>query len=175
MTENRFTFAVDRKPEGRYALSRVGLIGLYVLFLVVGFCVFYAVRMPQVFAVCPLLLLILVFYTWRYTQVTNEYEIEIGQISFARIYGNRTRRNAMTLRIKDLVSAGPGKGGNGRYAHVYDFRGSVHSPDTCYLVYRNDKDEAILVLFEGTQKAFRRGKSEKTGGAQDLQRAPGIS
>ena len=121
MTENRFTFAVDRKPEGRYALSRVGLIGLYVLFLVVGFCVFYAVRMPQVFAVCPLLLLILVFYTWRYTQVTNEYEIEIGQISFARIYGNRTRRNAMTLRIKDLVSAGPGKGGNGRYAHVYDF------------------------------------------------------
>lgn len=156
MEANSFTYAVDRHAEGRYRLRRIFLITLYVLFVLVSFVVIYITRIPQVFALCPLFLFILVFYTWRYCQVTNEYVIEVGEISFTRIYGNRKRRPFLCLPIRSLARIAPQKDfALNRYRRVYDFRRTVTSPDNYAAEFVNERDERCLVLFEGTKKALR--------------------
>lgn len=157
MNENSTVYAIDRKHEGAFGFFRLGMIALYAAVVLAFFLVVYMTRLIPVFAMCPFLMMILVLATWRYTQVTNEYRIEVGEIIFTRIYGNRSRKELIKLRIREDVQevfpAEDARGGN--YAKVYDFRGSVNTPDAYCLVFTGSKDERCIVYFEATRKAIK--------------------
>lgn len=156
MNENSMSYAVERKNEGRYAFLKIGLIALYILVVLGFFVAIYITRLVPVFAMCPFLTWILWLATWRYTQVTYEYSIEVGDVSFARIYGNRSRREVLKLHIREVKAVHPAedeRGGN--YAKVYDFRGNAKTPDAYCLVFCNEKEERCLVYFEATRKAIK--------------------
>lgn len=156
MMENSIIYAVDCKGEGRYGRRRILFVFLYVAFVLAFFLAFCAVNIPQVVALCPILLLILVLATWRYTQVTNEYTIEVGDISFARIYGNRTRREYLKIPVKELRAVAPvEKCPAKNYKRSYEFRGSTKSPDSYYLIFLDKNGEEAIVYFEATRKALR--------------------
>ena len=55
----------------------------------------------------PLSLWIIIWLTWRFTQVEYEYSFFSGALTVNRILGNRTRKKMTEVRIHDLASVFP--------------------------------------------------------------------
>lgn len=55
----------------------------------------------------PLSLWIIVWLTWRYTQVEYEYSFFSGALTVNRILGNRTRKKMMEVRIQQFSAIFP--------------------------------------------------------------------
>lgn len=156
MTENYFEYAVDEKPTGKNLLRRVLLIACYIVFALAYFIFFYTVKIPHVIAILPFILMIVVVFTWRYVNVTHEYVIAVGEITFSRIYSNRRRKEILRLSIRDLCEVAPDEGeAVGPFATVYDFRSEKSTPDSYVLVFQNERDRRCLVYFEATKKALK--------------------
>lgn len=155
MTDNYFEYAVDAKPSGKNLLFRILLIVGYVLFAVLFFALFYAVHIPHLIALLPFSLFILVMLTWRYVSCTYEYIIAVGEISFARIYSNKLRREILRLHIRDLRRVMPEPENNASYARVYDFRSAPTTPDSYCLVFADERERECLVYFEATRRSLK--------------------
>lgn len=156
MSDNYLEYAVDQKAEGKNLRLRVLLVSGYILAAVLIFVVLYRVRIVQLVALLPLLLLILVLWTWRYVSVTHEYIIATGEISFAEIYSNRRRKEVLRLRVRDVRAIEPAADHRpSDVERVYDFRGSEKTPDAYWILFRDDKDRNCLAYFEATAKALR--------------------
>ena len=52
----------------------------------------------------PLSLWVIVWLTWRFTQVEYEYSFFSGELTVNRILGNRTRKNLTKVRIQNFSS-----------------------------------------------------------------------
>ena len=155
MLENSTTYSIDRKHEGSFAWRRIGLVALYAAVVIVFFVLIYTTRAVPLFAICPMALFILCLATWRYTQLTNEYVIEVGDITFSRIWGNRNRKTVLKLPVRELLAVYPAEdAGAGQFKRVYDFRGSVKTPDA-YCIEFTDGEERSLIYFEATKKAIK--------------------
>ena len=156
MTENYFEYAVEEKNSGKNRLLRAALILAYVLYSAAFFLVFYLLLIPQIIALLPFSLLIIVPLTWRYVSVTHEYIISTGEISFANIYANRKRKEILKLSIKELCRVEPTEAtGKESFFRVYDFRSAADSPDSYRILYKDEKDRLCLVYFEATKKALK--------------------
>ncbi|MBQ8175184.1 MAG: hypothetical protein IJ009_07275 [Clostridia bacterium] len=157
MTDNYFEYAVDAKPSGKNLLFRILLIISYALFAALFFVVFYAIHIPHLIALLPFSLVIFVMITWRYVSCTYEYIIAVGEISFARIYSNKLRKEILRLHIRDLRCVMPEEPNTnmGRYARVYDFRSAPTTPDSYCLVFVDGREKECLVYFEATNKALK--------------------
>ncbi|MBE6699635.1 MAG: hypothetical protein E7584_05310 [Ruminococcaceae bacterium] len=55
----------------------------------------------------PLSLWIIVWLTWRFTQVEYEYSFFSGELTVNRILGNRTRKNLTKVRIQNFSAIFP--------------------------------------------------------------------
>ena len=55
----------------------------------------------------PLSLWIIVWLTWRFTQVEYEYSFFSGELTVNRILGNRTRKTLAKVRIQQLSAVFP--------------------------------------------------------------------
>lgn len=156
MTENYVEYAVDKKAKGKNRVLRILLVFLYVLLSAAYFVLFYAIRIPQLVALLPFFLVILIFYTWRYVAVTHEYIIAVGEITFSNIYANRKRKQILKLAVRDLCSVGPDDGMRPTgFARVYDFRSASDTPDSYCLIFRDERERECLVYFEATNKALK--------------------
>ncbi|MBQ8350961.1 MAG: hypothetical protein IJY20_02815 [Clostridia bacterium] len=156
MTENYFEYAVDEKPKGKNLLRRVLLVVFYVVFALAYFIFFYSIKIPHVIAMLPFLLLIVVFFTWRYVNVTYEYIIAVGEITFSRILSNRSRKEMLQLSIRDLLEVVPDDGQKpASVDKIYDFRSEKGTPDSYCLVFQNGQEKRCLVYFEATKKALK--------------------
>ncbi len=153
MQENSFEYAIDCKPEGKLFWRRFLLVLLYIVVSVAFLVFFIAVRIPQVIALLPILLWILVHYTWLYVSVSYEYVIEVGEISFAVIYDNRKRRELLRVPVRELEAVFFEEPAT-TYDRVCDFRSSKRAVDTYYLSYY-EGNAHILVLFEATKRAIK--------------------
>ena len=106
-----YEHVVKQKIEGKWRLARIGLVLFYVLFALTLLLLLIAWNVPQLIALLPLLLWILVFFTWRFACVEYEYSITSGTLTFCKIYGNRTRRKILEIRLRDATQIVPLDGG----------------------------------------------------------------
>lgn len=156
MTENYFEYAVEEKNGGKNRLLRAILILFYILYSAAFFLAFYMLLVPQLIALLPFTLLIIVPLTWRYVSVTHEYIISTGEISFANIYANRKRKEVLKLTIRELCRIEPDeKHRKENFFRVYDFRSAPDTPDSYRILYKDEKDRLCLVYFEATKKALK--------------------
>ena len=97
-------FSVRQRREGKYLLRSAALIALYVAFGLLYFLFFTVgpIKVTPMIALLPLFEWILVFFTWRFTDVEHEYTIASGTITFADIYASRTRKVKLEVRIRDI-------------------------------------------------------------------------
>ncbi len=153
MQENHFEYAIDCKPEGKLLRRRILLIFLYIVFSFLFFFGAIAINIPQLIAMLPLLLVVLVHYTWLYVSVSYEYVIEVGEISFCAIYGNRKRKELLRVPVRE-VEAVFYETPAATYDKTVDLRSSKRAVDTYYLSYYSEKTH-ILVAFEATKKALK--------------------
>ena len=89
---NTYEYAAEQKSEGKWKLARILVLSAYVLFVAAYFLILYIIRLIPLFAITPIIVWMLVFFTWRYTKPDYRYFIEKGKFSFYTYYGKKTKR-----------------------------------------------------------------------------------
>ena len=157
-TEN----VVAQKAEGSWLPKRILLIVLYVaagLLWLVGVVGILKIWLLWMFL--PILIWMLVFFTWRYVAVEHEYTMASGVITFSEIYGRRSRRQKCEFKIRELTKIAPVSDAykndyDAKDISVrYDFRGTVKSPDSYFFTFKTADGKAGVVYFEATAKALK--------------------
>jgi 3D (Asp-Asp-Asp) domain-containing protein len=122
---NSFEFTVEQAKEGKWKLARIGMVCLYILYAV-AVAVIIGVALPgmvPLFALVPVTLWIIIFFTWRYVSVEYEYSIISGELTFSKIYGGRSRREVMKMRVRDASLIAPLDG------DVYSAKATAYTGD----------------------------------------------
>lgn len=102
-----YEFVVAQKSEGNWKLARIGMIALYVCFVVGCFLLGISMNVLPPLALVPIFTWMLVFFTWRYVSVEYEYSITSGELTFSKIFGNRSRRTVLKLMLRDAIKIAP--------------------------------------------------------------------
>ena len=143
---NTYEYVVDQKLKGAQKLRKVGLVLFYILF-VIGWLIFgFWSKMFPLLALCPVTLWMAVFFTWRYVQVEFEYSAVSGAVTFAAVYGNRSRKKLCEARIKDCVTIEPEKS--------VDCRSCADAEDG-YFMLTETNGKKTVVYFEATEKFLK--------------------
>ena len=163
-----YEMAVTQRIEGKWLAARVGLILFYTVYVLGLLLVALRTRiLVPLFALIPITLWIIVFITWRYTDVDYEYSITSGELTFAKIFGNRSRRRVLTLLLRDAVRIAPLD--NGEHSaraeawkpeREFSAISSLSAPDIYYVLFeykngrKGEKCRAIF-YFEATNRALQ--------------------
>ncbi len=154
---NYFEYCVEVKNEGALRLKRFLLVLAYILFPVVLFSVLCLLRLYVLGCFTVILTAILCFFTWRYVQIEYEYIVVKGEMSFSKIFGRRSRREFLKVRIQDMSMLAPYKDSYKARADLigkkYFAVSSMKSPDIYAAIFKEGKkNEQAVVLFEATSK-----------------------
>ncbi|MBQ8441016.1 MAG: hypothetical protein IJX19_10165 [Clostridia bacterium] len=157
-----YEYVVNEKKNATVVCKRICLLLLYALwavgFLVVGMTTRLLVPLM---ALVPLSLWIIVFLTWRFTQIEYELSFFSGVVTVSRIYGGRTRKKLAEITIRDMVGIYPC---DEEYAQKIDSfghekeimaAGSLDSPDLYAALWRDEDGKKYLLWFEATEKALK--------------------
>ncbi len=155
---NYAEYGVAKKAEGDNLTKRILLVLLYVFFGS-GYIVFFltAVKMPQVIAVLPLLIWMLIFFTWHLVKYDYEYKIEQGEMVFYIAYSPKKKKEQLRFKIRDAEKIAPVACFDDeqiKNAVVYDYRGTAKSPDS-YIAYYLNEGKGYAVYFEATTRAVK--------------------
>ncbi len=156
---NYAEFSYEKKSEGKNKLSRILLVLGYIAFISLFFLVCYLTRLIPVFAVAPIFLWMLIFFTWRLVSYDMYFEFKSGTLSLGRVKEKKTgriKKELLSLSVqnareicpytKDLSLA--------KEKRVYDFS-SAPSSDKCILIRFDQGGTPCAVIFEGTARIGR--------------------
>lgn len=157
-----YEYTVAEKKDTKLLFKRITLIAIYVLwgtlFLFAGF----ALRIIVPFlAFIPLSLWVLIFLTWRLTQVEYEYSFFGGVLTVSRVLGGRTRRELCAINIKSASDILP-------YDDAYMQKIENFSADRTFLaassndalnlyciLWTDEENRRNALFFEPTEKALK--------------------
>lgn len=168
---NEFTtheHAVAQKIEGKWLVARIGLVFLYVaLATVILLCGIGTRIFVPLLALTPVFICIVIFITWRYVSVEYEYSITSGILTFAKIYGNRSRRTFLEIDLREAsriapLDNGPHTEQADRWHPEREFSAisSLKAPDIYFILFEfkdkksGDKRRAVF-YFEATSRALQ--------------------
>ena len=151
---NYAEYGVERRAEGKNKLARMLLVFLYIVFASSYAGFFISVRIPQVIALLPIFLWILVFFTWRLVKYDCEYKIEQGEMIFFISYSAKRKKEKLRIRVKDAKKIIPEKEYDRGTEEFFDFRGSKKCSDGYVIVYEQGGKE-IAVAFEAIPQALK--------------------
>ena len=155
-TPNSTEYTYGKRAEGRLKLLRVLTVLGYVIFLSLFFLFCYLTRIIPLFAIAPLVLWILVFFTWRYVSYDCYFEFTSGELTLGRSRRTRAgmkRTAVVRIRVKDarIYSVAPGDPVIGKISHGYDLSSSHSSPAMTAIEFSfNGRD--TVALFDRTDK-----------------------
>ena len=149
---NHADYAYRKKKEGVLLVKAVLLVLLYSAFFGGFFLLCYLSRLVPFFAVAPLLLWILVYFTWRYVSYDIYYTFESGTLTFYRQTGKKSRRATtplLTLRVQETEGAYDGRSPREERAEAkgkfYNFTSSKDASPTVLLRFcKGGRDAAVL-------------------------------
>lgn len=142
---NSYEFVVEQAKEGKWKLARLGMVGLYILYAigVAGLIVALAPALIPLYALVPITLWIIIYFTWRLVSVEYEYSIMSGELTFSKIYGGRSRRAVMKMRLHDASLIAPLDG------DVYSAKATAYQPEKEFSAISSLKAPDIyFMLFE---------------------------
>ena len=150
-------FSYTRKSEGKYKVKRCVLIACYALFVGMFFGVVLMTKLIPVFALCPIFLWMLIFFTWRYVSYDYYFEFKEGHLQFGKIMGTKRGRKKYPLvrvHIKEAELIAPYVECEERLSEakkIYDYSQSGSSDKRILILFREGSDLSA-VIFEGTAK-----------------------
>ena len=153
---NYAEYTYDIKSEGKIKLMRrLAVIG-YVLFAAAYALLFILIKVPQVIAVLPIFVWMLIFFTWRYVSYDCYFEFEAGMLSlgYVRVTKNGRKKNEkLKIHVKEASFIGPYEENKelAEGVRLYDMSESQSSDKRIILLWDN-KGEKSAVIFEGTRK-----------------------
>ena len=156
-----YEYVVSQKIEGKWRLKKIGMIFLYVCFVIAWFVFGFVSHLFPLLALMPVTLWMLVFFTWRYVNVEYEYSMTSGEVIFSNIYGNRSRKKIVEFRLKDCSLIAPvatheHKARDYEPQNVYYAVSSVNSTakNAYFALFEKDGVKCV-VYFEATEKALK--------------------
>lgn len=114
----------------------------------------------------PLSIWIIVFLTWRYTNVEYEYSCFSGKMTVSKILGGRSRKKIAEITVKDLVAVFPytdenvGRADAFAANKVYDVSSGLPESkraerDDRWIALWSDGDERRMLCFEPDEKVLK--------------------
>lgn len=157
-----YEYTVAEQKNTALLFRRVTLVALYILWASVWLVVGIAIRLiAPLLAFIPLTLWILIFFTWRLTQVEYEYSFFAGVLTVSRVLGDRSRRTLVEVSLKNLSSVYPC---TEEYAERIDafhadrtvLAASSSESDGLYAALWSDEENGRQTLyFEPNEKALK--------------------
>ena len=167
-------YTVDRKKQGAYRFLKPLIIAAWIVIPIVLIVATVIIGNTlggigglfkmSIFIILPLTAGLAKFFfmpSIAYGDVAYECTISSGDMSFAKIYGDRFRREWFALKISDMEKCAPYTDDAAReldgqsFAHVYRAVSSMDAEHVYYAIYVNDKNERCLVYFEVIKKSLK--------------------
>ncbi len=159
-------YTVSQKSEGKYLRNKILIIALYVV-LAVGLLLLGATLgdggafvIMGIICFIPVIIIVLNHLLWhRFVKLDHKYVVDSAKIKFLDIYhGGKSEK----VRYEKLVSsfsfiAPVADEYKDKYEGadvVMDFRGSVASPDS-YFLLDEEGGKKTVIFFEATKKAVK--------------------
>ena len=157
---NTYEYAAEQKSEGKWKLIRALVLSSYILFVAAFFLVLYIIRLIPLFAITPIIVWMLVFFTWKYTKPDYRYFIEKGRLTFFVYYGKKTKRKQTEFMISSAEAISPKENLAEKIrefnpSKVYSAVPSVRSTDVYAALYTDAKGKKCLLYFVATEKALK--------------------
>lgn len=142
-----YEYVVAQKIEGKWKLKKIGMLLIYVAFIIAWFIFGFVSHLFPLLALMPVTLWMLVFFTWRYVKVEYEYSMMSGDVVFSNIYGGRSRKKIIEFRIKDCTLVAP--------VSTHDYKVRDYEPQTVIRAVSSEKAQDVyFALFEKDGKKF---------------------
>ena len=153
-----YEYAVDVKNR-RQKLKKVGFIAAYALYVIVVFVVGAIVKLIlPLLAFVPLSTWILVWLTWKYTQLSYEYSFFKGELTVKRVFGTNKKSTLANVKIKELIDVRYCNGQNMSdiSADKVIFAASSESAERLAVAtWKNEQGEKTALYFEADEKAMK--------------------
>ena len=151
---NYAEYAVEKKVEGQLRLKRLAMILFYIAIAGSYFAVCVTTFVALI-AVLPMLMLILIYFTWSYVSYDVSWRFTAGKMTFYRVYGSRSRRiekEVLTVETKDSIFVGDPESEWGRSElssarRVSDFASSASDRDVAVIVFADEMGRVTAVRF----------------------------
>ena len=157
-----YEIIAHQKTEGIWIFKRLALILLYIAYVITVFIVGFITRVViPLLAFVPVTTWMLVFFTWRYTDIDYECSMTSGLLTFSKIFGSRTRKTVFEISIKSMAHIAPyvtdSKKRIDRYAPevIYDARPSERSEGQYFALFENKDGKRSLFLFHPDEKMLK--------------------
>lgn len=155
---NYASFSYQKKNEGKVKLKRTLMVLAYILYLAVFFLACYVSKLIPVFALAPLTLWIIIFFTWKLVSYDCYFEFKGGMLELGTVKVNKKgtrRQNPLTsIHVKEALSASlydPKSFDLSSVKKVYNLSESESSDKRIIIVFE-EKGERCAAIFEGTAK-----------------------
>ncbi len=151
-----YEYVIAEKTSGLLRFKRISLILLYILWVVGFLAVGLLARIiAPLLAFIPISLWVLIFFTWRYTQVEYEFSFLSGQMTVSRILGGRSRKTLALVTIRELSRVLPAFDSNGeRIERTEDAVNAYDAQKTVVAVSHSDSDRIHALLWESDGTRF---------------------
>jgi len=155
---NYASFTYEKKNEGKVLLAKALMVCAYIAYLVVFFLVCYLTKLIPVFALAPLSLWIIIFFTWKLVSYDCYFEFKSGMLELGTVKvnkkGDRRQKPLVTVHVKEALCAevyNPATFDLGLVKKVYNLSSSNSSDKRIILVFEKNGMKCAAI-FEGTAK-----------------------
>ena len=160
---NTYEYAAEQKSEGKFKTVRILVILGYVLFAAAYSILFAAIlKIPQVIAVLPIFLWMLVFFTWKYTKPDYRYVIEHGDMVFTVVYGKKkgTKKPTCSFKVSKAEAIAPRDTltdaiREWKPKHVYSAVPSASASDVYAALFTDGNGDRYVFYFVATAQALK--------------------
>ena len=149
-----YEYVIKSQKGLKNKLLKAGFMMLYIIFVLLWLVFGFVSGFIPLLALVPITTWILVFFTWRYTNVAYEYFVESGVITFSSVYDNRSRKKVAVFDIRSAEYIAPmsehetiRRVADFDPKHEYSFVSSVDSPDAYTALYVNEEKERCALSF----------------------------
>ena len=163
-------FFYEKRAEGKLRVMKSLLVFGYILFVLAFFLVCYATRFIPIFAICPLLTWILVYFTWRIVSYDVYYTFDRGHMEIGKLKKRKKavmRTPYVKLEAKSAVLVMPYERAveTDEYRsvrRVRDFSSTLSSAASIVIIYTDEQGNEAVVL-ESTPKLLKLLKEYSPG------------
>ncbi len=157
-----YEYVVQKKNEGGYKTKRILMILGYFVIAIAEFVICYLISIPQLFALAPVSLWIIYYFTWPNFSIEHEYILIDGNIVFSKIYGGRRRKEIFSMRISAFEKIAPFTSANDSELVAFNpsveysaFSSDKNPIDAYYATFTKDNGTRCIFFFEATNRAIR--------------------
>ena len=158
-----FECVVAEKKTAALKMKKLALVLLYVMWVVVWLAVGAITKLlAYLFALVPISLWVIIFLTWRYTQVQYEYSFFAGEITVSRILNDRFRKVMLKVHIRAIEKVLPCTDDHKAEIERFEAQKTVfaasdeNAPGLCVaLWYDEESEQKIKLYFEPDEKSVK--------------------